>query len=83
MVMTNIGDNAKQQLLSIIERVEHLEEERRILASDIKEILAEAKGNGFDTKALKTIVRLRKMDKQLREEFEAILDTYMHALGMV
>lgn len=81
--MTNIGDNAKQQLLSIIERVEYLEEERRILASDIKEILAEAKGNGFDTKALKTIVRLRKMDKQLREEFEAILDTYMHALGMV
>lgn len=80
--MTNIGDNAKQQLLSIIERVENLEEQKRELQNDIKEIFAEAKGNGFDTKALRTIVRLRRMDKQLREEFEAILDTYMHALGM-
>ena len=77
-----IGDNAKQQLLSIIERVENLEEQKRELQDDIKEIFAEAKGHGFDTKALKTIVRLRKMDKQIREEFEAILDTYMHALGM-
>lgn len=81
--MNAIGDNAKQQLLSVIERVERLEEEKKSLADDIKDVYAEAKGNGFDTKALKTIVRLRKMDKQLREEFEAVLDTYMHALGMV
>lgn len=81
--MTTIGDNAKQQLLSVIERVERLDEEKKALQDDIKEIFAEAKSNGFDVKALRTIIRLRKMDKQLREEFEAILDTYMHALGMV
>jgi len=78
----NIGDNAKQQLLSIIERIERLEEDKRAIVDDIKEIFDEAKGNGFDVKALRTIVRLRKQDKQMREEFEAILDTYMHALGM-
>jgi uncharacterized protein (UPF0335 family) len=78
-----IGDNAKQQLLSIIERVENLERDKAEIADDIKEIFAEAKGNGFDTKALRTIVRLRRMDKHLRAEFEAILDTYMHALGMI
>lgn len=81
--MTNIGDNAKQQLLSIIERVESLEADKAQIQDDIKDVFAEAKGHGFDTKALKTIVRLRKMDKQLREEFEAVLDTYMHALGMI
>lgn len=81
--MTNIGDNAKQQLLSVIERVERLEEEKKSLQDNIKYVFAEAEDNGFDTKALKTIVRLRKMDKQLREEFEAVLDTYMQALGMV
>ena len=81
--MTVIGDNAKQQLLSVIERVETLEEQKREIAGDISDVYAEAKVNGFDIKALKTIVRLRKTDKQLRDEFEAVLDTYMHALGMI
>lgn len=78
-----IGDNAKQQLLSVIERVERLDEEKKALQDDIKEIFAEAKSNGFDVKALKTIIRLRKQDREVRETFEAVLDTYMHALGMV
>jgi len=81
--MTAIGDNAKQQLLSVIERIENLEAEKRQLADDIKDIYEEAKGNGFDAKALRTIVRLRKQDKQIREEFEAVLDAYMQALGMI
>ena len=74
---------AKDQLKAIIERVERLEEERKAIADDIRDVYAEAKGNGFDTKALRTVVRLRKQDKQEREEQEAILDTYLQALGMI
>ena len=73
---------AKEQLKSIIERIERLEEEKQALADDIKEVYAEAKGNGFDTKALRTIVRLRKQDSAERQEQEALLDLYMQALGM-
>ena len=73
---------AKDQLKAFIERVERLEEEKKALSDDIRDVYAEAKGNGFDVKALRTIVRLRKMEKSEREEQEAILDTYMHALGM-
>ena len=83
--MTEIGHNsiAKDQLKSIIERVERLEEDKAAIASDIKDVYSEAKGNGFDVKALRTIVRLRKMDSDDRAEQEAVLETYMHALGMV
>jgi uncharacterized protein (UPF0335 family) len=62
--------------------VERLEEEKKAISDDIRDVYAEAKANGFDTKALRTIVRLRKQDLEERREQEAILDTYMHALGM-
>ena len=84
--MTNAGVSggvAAGQIKSIIERVERLEEEKAALAGDIKEIYAEAKGNGFDVKVLRQIVRIRKQDSAERQEQEAILDLYMHALGMV
>ena len=74
---------AKDQLKAIVERVERLEEEKKAIADDIRDVYAEAKGNGFDIQALRTVVRLRKQDKQEREEHEAILDTYMQALGMI
>jgi uncharacterized protein (UPF0335 family) len=74
---------AKDQLRSIIERIERLEEEKQALADDIKEVYAEAKANGFDTKILRTVVKLRKEDANERHEREALLDLYMHALGMV
>ncbi len=73
---------AAGQLRSIIERVERLEEEKQTIADDIKDIYAEAKGNGFDVKAIRTIVRLRKKDQAEREEEETILDLYKSALGM-
>ncbi|MGE3148597.1 MAG: DUF2312 domain-containing protein [Pseudorhodoplanes sp.] len=74
---------AKDQLKSIVERVERLEEEKKAIADDIKDVFAEAKVHGFDVKALRTIVRLRKQDANERKEQEAILETYMHALGML
>lgn len=70
-------------LRSFVERIERLEEEKKAIADDIREIYAEAKGNGFDSKILRQVVRLRKLDKSERMEQEAILDLYMHALGMV
>jgi len=74
---------AKDQLKAIVERIEHLEEEKKAIADDIRDVYAEAKGNGFDVKALRTVVRLRKQDKAEREEQEAILEVYLHALGMI
>ena len=74
---------AKDQLKAVVERVEKLEEEKKAIADDIKDVYAEAKAHGFDIKALRTIVRLRKQDSDERKEQEAILETYMHALGMV
>lgn len=74
---------AKDQLKSIIERVERLEEERKTIGDDVRDIYAEAKGNGFDVKALRTIVRLRKQDANERQEQETILETYMQAMGML
>jgi uncharacterized protein (UPF0335 family) len=74
---------AKDQLKAFIERVERLEEEKKAIADDIKDVYAEAKGSGFDVKALRTIVRLRKQDPDERREEETILETYMHALGML
>jgi uncharacterized protein (UPF0335 family) len=73
----------KDQLKAIVERIEHLEEEKKAIADDIKDVYAEAKGNGYDVKALRKIIRLRKQDKNERAEEEAILETYMHALGMI
>jgi uncharacterized protein (UPF0335 family) len=74
---------AGERLRSIIERIERLEEEKAALAEDIREVYSEAKGNGFDVKTLRQIVRLRKMDNADRQEQEAILDTYKAALGMI
>jgi uncharacterized protein (UPF0335 family) len=74
---------AKDHLKAFVERVERLEEEKKTIADDIRDVYAEAKANGFDTKALRTIVRLRKQDVDERKEEEAILETYMHALGML
>jgi uncharacterized protein (UPF0335 family) len=73
---------AADQLKSFIERIERLEEEKAGIAGDIKEIYAEAKGNGFDTKVLRKIIALRKRDYAERKEEEAILELYMQALGM-
>ena len=74
---------AKDHLKAFVERIERLEEEKKALADDIRDVYAEAKGNGFDVKALRTIVRMRKEDVDERKEHEAILETYMHALGML
>jgi uncharacterized protein (UPF0335 family) len=74
---------AKDQIKSIIERVERMEEEKKTISEDIRDIYAEAKGNGLDVKALRTIVRMRKQDPNDRAEQETILETYMHALGMI
>lgn len=74
---------AADQLKSFIERIERLEGEKAGIAGDIKDVYAEAKGTGFDTKALRKIISLRKMDHAERQEGEAILELYMQALGMV
>lgn len=74
---------AKDQLKSIIERIERLEEEKKTISDDIRDIYAEGKGNGFDVKALRTIVKMRKQDVNERAEQETILETYMQALGML
>lgn len=74
---------AKDQLKAFIERIERLEEEKKAIADDVRDVYAEAKGNGFDIKALRTVVRLRKQDTNERKEQEAIVETYLHALGML
>jgi uncharacterized protein (UPF0335 family) len=71
------------QLKAIVERIERLEEEKKVLADDIRDVYAESKGNGMDVKALRTIIRMRKQDPNDRAEQDAILETYMHALGMI
>jgi len=80
--MSDLGVG-RDQLRAFIERVERLEEEKRAIAEDIKEVYGEAKGSGFDTKVMRQVVRIRKQDRNERMEQEAILDTYLHALGMV
>ena len=74
---------AKDQLKAIIERIERLEEEKKTISDDIRDVYAEAKGNGYEVKALRTIVRMRKQDADERREHETILETYMQALGML
>jgi uncharacterized protein (UPF0335 family) len=79
--MSGIGHNG--QLKAFIERIEKMNEEADAIKSDIKDIYAEAKSTGFDVKAMRKIVALRKEDAHKRQEREAILETYMHALGMI
>jgi len=76
------NESTAKQLKAFVERVERLEEEKAALASDIREVYAEAKSVGFDTKAMRSIIRIRKQDENERQEQEAVLDTYLRALGM-
>lgn len=80
--MTNPGGVAADQLRAFIERIERLEEEKKALSDDIKDVFAEAKGNGYDVKVMRQVVRLRKQNNHERQEMEALLDLYLHALGM-
>jgi uncharacterized protein (UPF0335 family) len=78
-----LNTTAQGQLKSIIERIERLEEEKKEVSEQIKEVFAEAKGNGFDVKILRKVVRLRKQDRAQRQEEDAILDLYLSALGEI
>ena len=80
--MTDTAGLNSEHLKSIIERIEFLEQEKGNLADDVKEIYAEAKGVGYDTKILRALIRLRKMDVSQRQEHEELLRVYQHALGM-
>lgn len=73
---------AAGELRQFIERIERLEEEKKAIADDVRDVYAEMKGRGFETKAVRQIVKIRKQDKNERREFEAILDLYMSALNM-
>ena len=81
--MPDVGGIAGERLRSFIERIERLEEERKTLAEDIKEVFAEAKGNGFDTKIIREIIKIRRMDEDDLDEQETLLDIYKRALGML
>ena len=81
--MPDVGGIAGDRLKSFIERIERLEEEKKALAEDIKEVYAEAKGNGFDVKIIRQIIKIRKLDSNDRDEQEALLDVYMRAIGMI
>jgi uncharacterized protein (UPF0335 family) len=81
--MPDIAGIAGERLRSFIERIERLEEERRTLGADIKEVYAEAKGAGFDAKTMRQIIRIRRMDKDDLDEQETLLDIYKRALGML
>ena len=81
--MSYVGGVSKDQLKSVIERIEKLEEEKAALAEDIKDVYAEARANGYDVKTLKSVVKLRKIDFEDRQVQEEMLDLYLHALGMV
>ena len=80
--MAKAGGVAGERLKSFIERIERLEEEKKALADDIRDVYAEAKANGFEVKVMRQIVKIRKMDKDDLDEQEALLETYMRALGM-
>jgi uncharacterized protein (UPF0335 family) len=81
--MADVGGIAGERLKSLIERIERLEDERRTLGEDIKEVYAEAKGQGFDPKIMRQIVRIRRRDKDELDEEESLLDVYKRALGML
>ena len=80
--MTEVGGIATDRLRSLIERIERLEEEKKALGGDIRDVYAEAKSAGFDTKIMRTIIKLRKMNASDREEQEYLLDTYRKALDL-
>ena len=81
--MTGLQDSAHRTLRRHIERIENLEEEKRGLAADISDEFKAATASGFDVKVMRQVLKLRRMDKHEREEAEAVLDTYLHALGML
>jgi uncharacterized protein (UPF0335 family) len=81
--MADVAGVAGDRLKSFIERIERLEEEKRALAEDIKEVYAEAKGTGFDTQVMRQLIKLRKMDKDDLDEQETLLDVYKRAIGML
>jgi len=81
--MSDAHGVARDQLRSYIERIERLEEEKKTIGDDIKDVYGEAKSMGFDTKILRKVIAIRKQDQNERMEQEAILDTYLHALGMI
>jgi uncharacterized protein (UPF0335 family) len=78
--MADVGGIAAGQLRSLIQRIERLEEEKAGLASDIRDVYAEAKANGFEPKIMRQVIKLRKMERSDRQEQEALLDLYMHAI---
>jgi uncharacterized protein (UPF0335 family) len=80
--MTDVGGITAEQLRSYVERIERLEEEKAAIATDVREVYAEAKSNGFDVKIMRQVLRLRKLDHDDRSEQEALLDLYKRALGM-
>lgn len=80
---TSATSFARDQLRAVVERIERMHEEKKALEDDIRDIYAEAKGAGFDVKAIKTVVALRRKDANERKEQEAIVETYLHALGML
>jgi len=82
MADEDVGGIAPDRLRSFIERIERLEEEKAALSADIREVYAEAKSVGFDTKIMRQVIKLRKMEQADREEQESLIDTYMAALGM-
>jgi uncharacterized protein (UPF0335 family) len=81
--MADVGGIAADRLKSFVERIERLEEEKKTLANDIKEVYAEAKGTGFDTKIMRQVIRLRRLDKDDLDEQDALIDVYKRALGML
>lgn len=81
--MTTLQASAQKQLRQFIEQIERLEEEKKQLSSDIRDKFIEAKGVGFDVKAMRKIIAMRKKSKSEREEEESIVDVYLHALGML
>lgn len=81
--MTTLPDSSQNQLRQFVEQIERLEQDKKALSDDIRDKYLEAKAVGFDVKALRTIVRMRKKSKTEREEEESILDVYLHALGML
>ncbi len=78
----SLDTTARDRLRSFVERIENLEAEKAGLAADVKDLMTTAKGEGFDPKIIRKVIAKRKMSKQEREEEDAILDTYLHALGM-
>jgi uncharacterized protein (UPF0335 family) len=81
--MPDVGGIAGAQLKSFIERIERLEDEKRALGEDIKEVYAEAKGSGFEPKIMRQIIKIRRMDKEEHDEQETLLDLYKRALSML